>query len=327
MLSGALWINKPAELTSSDVVTRLKISLTKNGYCEKGFKIGHGGTLDPFATGALIILIGEATKLADTYLHSTKSYSGIINLGSQTDTADLTGKIVKTESIPNLSSNEWQKIADTFVKNEYWQIPPMHSAKKMGGKPLHTLARKGIEVERKAILKKIHEFKVNPNPPSSLQSFSELTFHVRCESGTYVRVIAEDLAKKARTLGHLKALTRTQSSDVVLDQCSELDYVLKQLDARTHITDLSSFHSLDQVSTHVFSTLIEERQAEALLQGKKQALHEILNSIQSQLMEHAPRYFMARLNSGMPVALFERLDHQDSEITSRYRLQRMILWK
>src|ERR1035437_5818766 len=110
MLSGAFWINKPDRLTSSDVVVRLKIALTRNGYCSPGFKIGHGGTLDPFATGALVILVGEATKLADSYLHSIKSYGGLIQLGTQTDTGDLTG--VETNRCPTpFGYAPWQKLA------------------------------------------------------------------------------------------------------------------------------------------------------------------------------------------------------------------------
>ena len=111
MLSGAFWIDKPADLTSSDVVVRLKIALTKNGYCEKGFKIGHGGTLDPFATGALVVLVGEATKLADPYLHSIKSYSGIISVGTRTDTGDLTGKPIASGCPTTFMDTPWQRHA------------------------------------------------------------------------------------------------------------------------------------------------------------------------------------------------------------------------
>jgi tRNA pseudouridine55 synthase len=327
MLSGALWINKPAELTSSDVVTRLKISLTKNGYCQKGFKIGHGGTLDPFATGALIVLIGEATKLADTYLHSVKSYSGIITLGSQTDTADLTGGLIKHEPTPNLNSNEWQSIADTFVKEAYWQVPPMHSAKKMDGKPLHSFARQGIELDRKAILKKIHQFKVRLIQPDSESKTPELSFEVQCESGTYVRVIAEDLAKKAGTLGHLKTLIRTQTSDVTLEQCEKLESVLRFIETKTPLSELPSFHPIDKVALHLTSIQISESLAESLLAGKKQAVFEVLQSISPDRLESYPRYFVAKLDTGKPVALFERLENKDAESGLSYRMQRVLLWK
>lgn len=327
MLSGAFWINKPAELTSSDVVVRLKIALTRNGYCEKGFKIGHGGTLDPFATGTLVVLVGEATKLADSYLHSVKSYGGIISLGSKTDTADLTGVTVETKAVPALTSQAWQKLADTFVAEEYWQVPPMYSAKKHDGRTLHSLARQGIEVERKAILKKIHEFKVTPVESNPASISTELSFHVRCESGTYVRVIAEDLALKAGTVAHLKTLIRTQTSDVSLENCSELETVLKLLEAKAPTENITAFHAMNEVATHLSSITVTEGQAMAMLQGQARAVHEAIEQYHSNPHHSSTRYFMARLESGTPVALFERTSEKDSLLPATYRLQRIILWK
>jgi len=318
MLSGAFSINKPAELTSSDVVVRLKIALTRNGYCEKGFKIGHGGTLDPFATGALIVLVGEATKLADTYLHSVKAYSGIITLGQRMNTGDLTGEVVETLSVPELNSEQWQAFADQFVSNEYWQTPPMYSAKKQNGRALHSLARQGIEVERKAILKKISAFTVQK------ESSTELSFHVRCESGTYVRVIAEDLAKKAGTAAHLRTLIRTESSDVSLAKCSDLETVMKLLEEKTPIENVSAFHSLPNVATHLQSLTVTETEATSMLQGQPHAVHSVIEKFTSR-SKNSPRYFIARLASGKPVGLFEHLGETDSHLKLTYRLQRIIL--
>ncbi len=333
MLSGALWINKPAELTSSDVVVRLKIALTRNGYCEKGFKIGHGGTLDPFATGALVILIGEATKLADTYLHSTKAYSGIITLGSRTDTADLTGIVTETQAVPALIASQWQSLADSFVADEYWQTPPMYSAKKQDGRALHSLARQGIEVERKAILKKIHAFTVNPVTAETGTHPSELSFQVRCESGTYVRVIAEDLALKAGTVAHLRTLIRTESSDVTLDRCSDLDTVLKLLEAKPPVEQIIAFHPLQEVSTHLRSLTVTPGEAGSMLQGQSRAVHAVIDrfvsqiSVETQPPVSAPKYWMTRLENGAPTALFERTSEAGSILPPTYRLQRMILWE
>jgi tRNA pseudouridine55 synthase len=326
MLSGAFWIDKPAELTSSDVVVRLKIALTRNGYCEKGFKIGHGGTLDPFATGALVILVGEATKLADTYLHSTKAYSGIITLGSRTDTADLTGTVTETQKIPALDEPQWQALADSFVSDDYWQTPPMYSAKKQDGRALHTLARQGIEVERKAILKKIGDFTVHltqSNPP-------ELSFDVRCESGTYVRVIAEDLAKKAGTVAHLRTLVREQSSDVTLKRCTDLDTVLKLLEEKAPISNIAAFHPMNEVSTHLQHWVVTPSEATAMLQGQAKVVHAIIQKFLNSHLANAtiaPKYFLTRLENGNPTALFERTSESGSILPPVYRLQRMILWQ
>ena len=320
MLSGAFWINKPAELTSSDVVVRLKIALTRNGYCEKGFKIGHGGTLDPFATGALVVLVGEATKLADTYLHSVKAYSGMIAVGNRTNTGDLTGEVVETLAVPSLNDEQWQVLADQFVAEDYWQTPPMYSAKKQDGRTLHSLARQGIEVERKAILKKISEFTVQKTPLTS-----ELSFHVRCESGTYVRVIAEDLAKKAGTAAHLRTLIRTDSSDVSLTKCSDLETVMKLLEEKAPIENISAFHPLLDVATHLQTLTVTEIEATAMLQGQPHAVYSVIEKFVSDTRNN-PRYFIARMASGTPVALFERLSEADSHLKPTYRLQRIILW-
>ena len=330
MLSGAFWINKPAELTSSDVVVRLKIALTRGGYCEKGFKIGHGGTLDPFATGTLVILLGEATKLADTYLHSIKTYSGIITLGARTDTGDFTGEIAERCPTPFMDT-EWQKLADSFCEDEYWQTPPMYSAKKQGGKPLHELARQGIEVERKAILKKIHRFQVKKI------SESELSFEVKCESGTYVRVIAEDLARKAGTVAHLKTLIRTETSDVSLEKCSSLESVQKLLLDQTPISNIGSFHPMQEVATHLPSFPVSIKEAQSILQGFKNTVHSILERFHANTTSgarsenHIPaKYLVARLNAGSvgtPIALFERTSENDSMLKPTYRMQRVILWQ
>jgi tRNA pseudouridine55 synthase len=334
MLSGAFWINKPAELTSSDVVVRLKIALTRNGYCEKGFKIGHGGTLDPFATGALVILVGEATKLADTYLHSNKAYSGIIHLGKRTDTADFTGTVIENRDVPALPESQWQSLAQSFVVNDYWQTPPMYSAKKQDGRALHTLARQGIEVERKAILKKIDEFTVkfahsqDPTPDTS-----ELSFLVRCESGTYVRVIAEDLAHQAGTVAHLRSLVREQSSDVTLSRCSDLETVLKLLETKTVMEQISAFHPMKEVSTHLRSLVVTESEAASMLQGQSRVVHSVVERFVTLLQAEAcapafaPKYWMTRLENGFPTALFERTSEAGSILPPTYRLQRMILWE
>lgn len=329
MLSGAFWINKPAELTSSDVVVRLKIALTKGGYCEKGFKIGHGGTLDPFATGAMIVLVGEATKLADAYLHSKKSYSGIITLGSRTDTADFTGTVIESSSVPTLSQGDWQKLATQFTCDEYWQTPPMYSAKKQEGRPLHELARQGIEVERKAILKRIESFQVEVLG-------SELSFQVACESGTYVRVIAEDLAKKAGTLAHLRTLVRSQTSDVTLEKCSDLTVVQAKLAEKLPLEQIAAFHPMKEVATHLPAVEVSENEAKELLQGYKNTVRELLSRFhlsttsgaRSAVRENFPaRYFVARLTNGSPVALFERTSESDSILKPTYRMQRVILWE
>jgi tRNA pseudouridine55 synthase len=312
-LSGAFLIDKPVGLTSSDVVVKLKIALTKNGYCERGFKIGHGGTLDPFATGTLIVLVGEATKLADCYLHSRKAYSGVITLGVKTDTGDLTGAVMEGIpethwQTPKLTLRDWQSFAHSFTQDEYWQTPPMYSAKKQGGIALHTLARQGIEVERKAILKKIDRFEVEP------LNETELSFVVECESGTYVRVLAEDLAKVAGTLAHLKTLRRIQSSDFKITDTDTLENSLVQLNEKKNVTELKNFRSLPHVATHLPSFEINAELARQVKQGLAPTLQQLCWEGAREFK--SSRYGILRHQQN-PVALLERL------AASNYRVQRV----
>jgi tRNA pseudouridine55 synthase len=319
-LNGAFWIAKPAGLTSSDVVVRLKMALTAHGYFNRfpdgtnekkvSLRIGHGGTLDPFATGVLVILVGEATKLADTYLHSTKTYSGIIALGKRTDTGDLTGTVVEEKAIPSLSSEEWQGLADHFAIGAYLQTPPMYSAKKQNGQVLHELARQGIEVERKAILKKIHRFEVNR------LSETELSFNVRCESGTYVRVIAEDLAKKANTVAYLSKLERVQTSDATLDQCLSLEAFIEKLVSQISLADISNFKTMPNVAHHLSSMTIELDQVEELKNGLVPSIQALLANANHTFSDH--RYVLVRDPKNQIVALLE------NQPGRQYRLQRVI---
>ncbi len=307
--TGAFLIHKPQEFTSSDVVTKLKWAMINQGYAEKGFRIGHGGTLDPFATGVLIVLFGEATKLADTYLHSSKTYEGVITLGKQTDTGDLTGSIISEKAVPELSEKNWQSLAQAFTEEAYFQTPPMYSAKKKDGVSLHELARKGIEVERAAILKKISKFEV------TFRSESELNFVVACESGTYVRVIAEDLAKKANTVAHLKTLNRIQSSDVKLSDCTRLDSTIRYLEEKLPLEEFGSYRPLSALGTHVPSLSITEDTVRLLRNGIQNTANQLAASIAHQYP--SARYALARCEN-KPVALFEK----PSEIGG-FRLQRV----
>jgi tRNA pseudouridine55 synthase len=308
--SGALLIDKPEGLTSQDVVTKIKWAFVNQGYAERGFKIGHGGTLDPFATGVLAVLFGEATKLADCYLHSHKAYSGIIFLGKQTLTGDLTGETSLEKAVPELSEEAWQKLAHAFTLKDYLQIPPMFSAKKRDGKALYELARAGIEVERDAILKKITEFTVR------LISKNELTFHAECESGTYVRVLAEDLAISAGTVAHLSALRRTRSSDFTIHKCAVLTETLKALEEKQPLETLPNFVPLSGVASHIPSLSVEMDVVEGLKQGQKRVLDPLLKEMKACFPQS--RYGIIRYNQS-PIALMEQ-----AENASQFRLQRIL---
>ena len=307
--SGAFLIDKPEGLTSSDVVTRLKVALVKAGYAPKGFKIGHGGTLDPFATGVLAVLTGEATKLADCYLHSVKSYEGLIRLGTATDTGDPTGEVTNSMPVPPLSPTDWRSLTRRFVEETYWQTPPMYSSKKIGGRSLHSLARKGEVVEREAILKRIECFEVTPDGTEFLR------FEVRCESGTYVRVLAEDLAKSAGTVAHLEALRRTASSDLALSKAGTLDGTLKSIGEKLPLESLSHFIPLSDLASHLPRIPLHPEQADRLRNGVVAEVRSL--TLRADALDSPARFMIATVISE-PVALLERSGPEEP-----FRLQRI----
>jgi tRNA pseudouridine55 synthase len=188
-------IYKPVGWTSFDIVKKIR-SITK----EK--KVGHGGTLDPFAEGVLIIGTGKETKILSKVSDEQKSYQAIIQLGSETDTFDNEGKIIKESPIPLNTENQIKREIKNFL-GEYFHKPPMYSAKKINGVPLYKLARQNIEVDRKEIKSTIFDI--------SLNDFSAdlINFSVTCSKGTYVRVLGSDIARKLGTVGHLIKLIRT----------------------------------------------------------------------------------------------------------------------
>lgn len=174
-------------------------------------KVGHAGTLDPLATGVMVLLIGSCyTKLSDTLIANDKEYEGEITLGSATTTFDAEGETTHQSSVqPSLEAVE-EAIA--HFQGTLPQIPPMFSAKKVGGKKLLHLARKGIEVERKPVL--IHL-------KTTLLSYTYPHLHLRisCSKGTYIRSIADEIGKRLKSFGHLSALKRIRSGAFTLDRC------------------------------------------------------------------------------------------------------------
>ncbi|MDY4787739.1 MAG: tRNA pseudouridine(55) synthase TruB [Bacilli bacterium] len=195
-MDGFLLIDKDGKMTSFDVIRILKRKLHTPS-------IGHAGTLDPFATGLLIVGVNKATKLLSFVESEVKEYIGVLRFGIDTDTLDLEGKVISEKDYSNLSITEIKETMKTFL-GKISQIPPMYSALKVDGKRLYELARNGIEIERKAREVMIEEFTYLDYQNGLL------TFKVRCSKGTYVRTLANDLAHKLGTCGHLISLRRTR---------------------------------------------------------------------------------------------------------------------
>ena len=209
---GALLIDKPEGPTSFGVVAQLRGALGKTlGLKRRELPaIGHGGTLDPFATGLLVVLVGQGTKLAQYFLDSEKRYAGTIRFGVRTESGDFTNPIVEQTSKLPQTVEEIRAAAQAFIGSEYLQVPPMFSAKKQDGKALYELARKGVTVERAPKSCVISRFEITTFDGLSAR------FEVTCTAGTYIRVLAEDLAVRLGSLATLESLRRTGSGSLSL---------------------------------------------------------------------------------------------------------------
>ncbi|MBK1857379.1 tRNA pseudouridine(55) synthase TruB [Cerasicoccus arenae] len=206
---GVLLIDKPTGCTSHDVVDRVRRKL-------KMKKVGHAGTLDPNATGLLIILVGRATKVSQYLMSLDKEYEGTMKLGEITNTYDCEGDIMETRDVPELNEAGVKTVFEEFLGDQY-QTPPMFSAKKIGGVPLYKLARKGQEVEREPRFIRISHLEL-------LELSSPLLrFDVACSKGTYIRTLTHDIGEKLGCGAHLESLRRTLSGSFKIDQCTPLD--------------------------------------------------------------------------------------------------------
>ena|ERR1043166_5712258 len=210
---GALLIDKPAGPTSHDVVDNIRRHFGIK-------KVGHCGTLDPNATGLLIIVLGRGTKLSEKLMSDDKVYAGTIKLGESTDSYDAAGELVASLPVPMLTLDELNELAAGFIGDQM-QTPPMVSAVKIEGVPLYKLARKGIEVERKSRLIHIYRFQFTAYEEPMAQ------FRIACTKGTYVRAIAHELGQKIGCGAHLFTLRRLVSGKFDVADAIEYEQVLK----------------------------------------------------------------------------------------------------
>lgn len=216
-MDGILIIDKPAGITSHDVVSRVRRIL-------KTKRVGHTGTLDPFATGVMVILVGQATRLARFLDKDEKEYEAVVRFGFETDTGDRTG-IPRSEvhSPKSLRVEEVRNVLDGF-RGEIMQMPPMYSAKKVEGKKLYEHARKGEVIERQAVAVNIHELDLSEPPAlAGGKTIETVTLRVTCSAGTYIRTLAEDMGRKLGTGAHLSELRRTRAGKFTISQSLTLD--------------------------------------------------------------------------------------------------------
>lgn len=220
-MNGVLIIDKPAGITSHDVVYRVRRTL-------KTKRVGHTGTLDPFATGVMVILVGQATRLAQFLDKDEKEYEALVRFGFETDTGDVTGLksaesgMTADELAAKLAATDLEKVLALF-RGEIDQVPPMYSAKKIDGQKLYELARKGETVERKAVKVTITSLEMIESAADSLR------MRVACSAGTYIRTLAEDIGREIGVGAHLTELRRTRAGrfdltrSITLDDLAKLD--------------------------------------------------------------------------------------------------------
>ncbi len=254
--SGVLLVDKPEGPSSAHVVHEVKTIL-------RAKKAGHLGTLDPFASGLLLVGVNEGTKIADIFLAAPKSYHGVMVLGVETDSQDVTGKVLSTRPVPPIGPGELAMLEQKFT-GDLKQVPPMFSALKRDGVPLYRLARQGKEIPREPrsirvaglALKKLNE--------------AEVAFDVTCSRGTYVRTLAADMGTVLGCGAHLKSLRRTACGHLGLDRAITLNE-LKHARSAEKIPLLS----LSSALSHLPAIKWDDRLLQRLRMGQQEVLRQI----------------------------------------------------
>jgi len=248
---GVLNIRKPLGWTSHDVVGRLRRVL--------GFKkIGHGGTLDPAATGVLPILLGKGTRISDFLMSWDKEYAGILRLGQETDTQDATGKIIQEFPTAHVTEEMIRRVMGKF-QGEIQQVPPMYSAVKVDGRPLYKAARAGKVVDRPPRRVTIHQLEV-----LGVQG-QDVSFRVVCSKGTYIRTLCEDIGRELGAGGHLQSLERVRVGPLQVSQACSLEEL--QANATDDVQSSGAFLSLDEALNGLREIVVDSALVSRVLNG------------------------------------------------------------
>ena len=232
MNSGFLLIDKKEGWTSRDVCNKIQHIFNVK-------KVGHSGTLDPFATGLLIVGIGNATKALSFLEDFTKEYIAVIKLGKKTDTGDVTGNFIDTKPISDFSNNDLNVLSNSLL-GKSMQIPPMTSAIKVNGKKLYELAHKGIEINREP--REIEIFEMN----MIKSNVDEIILKTHVSKGTYIRTLGEDIAEKLNNVGYLLSLRRTKINSIRVEDAKSLE-TINEKDIKSISDVLSSFMEVIKV--------------------------------------------------------------------------------
>ena len=287
MPNGWIILDKPLGLGSTAGVSAVKRALRDGGYPK--LKVGHGGTLDPLATGVLPIAMGEATKLAGRMLDSDKCYDFTIAFGEETDSLDLEGAVIATSDV-RPTMEEVRAILPQFT-GAIAQVPPAFSALKVDGKRAYDLARAGESVDLESRQVTIRDLSIRP--PCEGATVGEVTLTAQVSKGTYIRSLARDIAHALGTVGHVTMLRRTKAGPFRLDQAISLDILMEKAMAR----------ALEDVTLPI-RTALDDIPALALTPEQARLLHngQVLTGIAAQGGLHLA------LNGETPLALVEVLD-------------------
>ncbi len=242
-MNGILCVNKPQGFTSFDVIAKLRGIMRIR-------RLGHGGTLDPMATGVLPVFVGASTKACDIMPDSTKSYTAGFAFGLTSDTQDITGTVLTRSDIP-VERAQIEELLPGFT-GKIMQLPPMYSAVQVNGKRLYDLARQGIEVEREPREVEITQLSLGDYDPAQRTG----TLSISCSKGTYIRTIISDIGEKLGCGGIMTSLVRTSSSGFTLDDCCTLDQIQQAADS-------GELEALIKPTDRVFTAYPELRLGEA----------------------------------------------------------------
>ncbi len=267
--NGLLLVDKPQGLTSHDVVARVRRILHEK-------KVGHAGTLDPMATGLLVLAVGPSTRLLRFAQSETKRYVGAVKFGVATDSLDADGAVVDERPVPPLTTETVDAATNAMLGSQA-QTPPMVSAIKVDGQRLHQLARRGVEVERTAREINVSIFALTPTDDDSVWRFN-----VECSVGTYVRVLLSDLARRLGTLGHLIELRRLASGSHVVENAMTLEALADVVKHGGQV--LSPPATFVTGLEHV---TLRDDQARAMRMGQRVSLDETLHGDEIAAMDAA----------------------------------------
>jgi len=261
-----LVVDKPVGPTSFAVLKRVRRALMRAGSgTERAPKLGHGGTLDPMASGVLPVCVGEATKVIPFLLDADKEYLAVVRFGVETDTLDATGRVLSEKPIGDLDGTRLEAALAAF-RGEIEQVPPMFSALKHHGKPLYRYARAGQTIERAPRRVKVHELSLLAYEPPD-----RARLRIRCSKGTYVRSLAADLGRQLGVGAHLAELRRTASGPFELAQAMSLD----DIDAWVDQGRALPFVSLRDSLAHLPAVTVGDALAQRLARGQRVRWDEI----------------------------------------------------